>query len=381
MVKRFRVFLFCVIGAVIIAACTVMNDLHLPKGAAVEAGVDAGADDGAIRCNPIRPPPPPPSNPETTGGDDPKNDLFVAVRRFVNSQTSTDVGYDLDGVCTCKPDPESCTPRRGTQQPHCDADGGRDNGMSELFATMASIINIDVLGYTNERILRGELGFILRVQNYNGKLDDAEVTVAAYGSFGPANLIVEDGGVERFGPSFDDGGIDPWSLNRSELVDEGNLIPKITSKAYVSGGVLVIASIDSLEFPLITNTKTKFAGGLITGRVTPAAGTTPPKLDNLELAGRWNTSDLLTALGRTADPRSPGNGLCDDPAFALLAKQYVCPRADVAATPVDDNKGASCDAISVALSFEMVRARFGPVLDQPPLSTVCADAGTVVCDP
>jgi hypothetical protein len=374
--------IFLALGA---AACTIMSDLHLPRaeGGAGDAAPDV-VDDGAPRCLAIRPPPPPPSNPESTGGDDPKYDILIAVRRVIPTAESSQIGYDIDGVCTCEVDPESCAVRKGTTSPHCDFDGGRDNALTELLKAIQPILQFDILDYTNERIRTAAVGFLFRVQNYNGRPDDVEVDITAYGSLGPAVVdTAQDAGYAKYYPSFEDGGVDTWSLDRSTLENEASLIPKVKGKAYVSGGVLVISSLESLELPLISDAKTRFNGGVITGRIQLAPNGqqgAPPKLDNLQLAGRWHTTDLLTTLARTEDPRSPPKGLCEDTTFALLAKGFVCPRADVASFPVSDNKNAPCEAVSVGLGFEMVPAAFGPVVDPPVIIDRCGDA-SFSCDP
>jgi hypothetical protein len=360
-----------------------MNELHLPRATAGGGGDAAPdvVDDGG--CKPIRPPPPPPSNPETTGGDDPKNDILVAVRRVIPTAESSQIGYDVDGVCTCDPTPtESCAVRRGSTTPHCDADGGRDNALTELLRTLQPLLQFDILDYTNERIRTAAVGFLFKVTNYNGKLDDAEVDVAAYGSLGPAVVDdQQDAGYSKYYPRFDDGGVDTWSLDRTTLEDEATLLPRIRGKAYVSGGVIVLSSLEVLEFPLISDAKTKFNGGVITGRIQLAPnGQGSPKIDSLVLAGRWHTTDLLTALGRTEDPRSPPKGLCEDPTYTLLAKGFVCPRADVASFPASDNKNEACEAVSVGIGFEMVPALLGPPVDPPPITDRCGDA-SFSCDP
>ena len=110
-----------------VVACTVMTGLH------TDPPLDASAPP-AGSCVPARPPP----APSTQGGpDDAKNDILVA---FQHVTVGPDDGWDLDGLCTCAPSPESCLNDSGPA--HCDSNGGRDNQGAKLLATLTQLGHI-----------------------------------------------------------------------------------------------------------------------------------------------------------------------------------------------------------------------------------------------
>lgn len=356
---------------VTIAACTVMNDLRLPPPKVTE---DASVADASVEasdpCSAARIPAPP-SPP--VDGEDPANEIVVAMRRMLLRETPA-IGYDLDGVCTCSPDPESCAVRDETV--HCDLDGGRDNAFATLSKRFMTFTGFDVISYANARLEKGVSGYIVRVQGYSGEADDSDVTVSVYLSAGDLTDL-DDGGVAVRPPSFTEG--EEWSVDPDFLVgDPAARISRYTAKGYVSGNVLV-ASFAELPLPLVESVNTMLRSGIITGQIS-RSGTGKPTIAGGVLVGRIGTDTMLAGLAQVFDPTSK-KPFCENPSFGPYAKGVICPAADVTVDSARDRTNAPCDAISAGILFEAIGASIGPLVRRPPDVDVCAGRPPVVCDP
>ena len=359
-----------VVGA--IAACTVMNDLHLPPPKATDdasAPADASADAGepcAIARVPAPPAPP-------VDGEDPASEILVAMRRMLLRETPA-LGYDLDGVCTCSPGPESCAVR--DEAVHCDLDGGRDNAFATLSKRFTTFTGFDVIGYANVRLEEGVQGYLVRVQGYNGGADDSDVTVSVYLSAGTVTTL-DDGGTAVRPPSFAEG--EAWSIDPDYLVgDPAARTSKYTAQGYVSGNVLV-AGFAELPLPLVEGVNTMVRSAVVTGRISKGDGGAPTIAEGI-LAGRIGADAMLAGLAQVFDPSSK-RPFCDNPSFGPYARGVICPAADVTVESSSDGTNAPCDAISAGIAYEAVGASFGSLVRQSPNIDVCAGKPAVVCGP
>ena len=88
----------------------------------------------------------------------------------------------------------------------------------------------------------------------------------------------------------------------------------------------------------------------LTGRLVRGEDGGVARLEG-ELTGRVLVTNVLRTLGNledfTSEDKSP---VCRNPALLTVARSSVCNTPDLAA-PGKDNTGASCDHISVAMSF------------------------------
>jgi hypothetical protein len=351
--------LAAVAGAALVAmvACTVMNDLHLPRAASTDGG---GGNDGGT-CILARPPP---RQDGGRNGGSPGNDIAFAFRAINNGPRT---GYDLDGVCTCAPHPESCTPIGDAG--HCDSEEGRDNGSGEL---VDSFPVFNLIEYSNDRIAAGIVGLLVLVEDYNGEENDTEITVSVFGSAGPERA---DAGPVR--PKFD--GSDLWVVNRLHVLGGGPDPPPIgrslyTAPGYVANGELVVPTID-LPFALSTGSLTIFQRAILSARITREENR--PTIRTGIVAARWPMDDLIAAVG-AADFVS-GEALCTNPDYPVLARESICPLADIMMDPSADGRGARCNAVSINFGFDAVPARFGPLGDVEVVTKVCDRS--LRCDP
>jgi hypothetical protein len=362
-------------AATLVAACSVMNGLHLPEPEAgappppppeVEAGpsADAGAD--ADPCDHALPPGPPSS---AFGGEE--KDILVAIRTFAMTVDAgaPSIGYDLDGLCTCRPQAESCR----TTTKHCDDANGRDNVLAELVADLKEIQGYDLEAELNRRAGEGSDGILIRVQRYNGLPDDSDVVVSIYGSAGTGTSD-GDGGVTYQPPTFTKA--DTWTVDENDLLGPPDaLFSRSTGNGYVAGGTVVVR-LDA-HVRLLDGAYTTFKGAELVAQIEDTAD--GPTITRGTFTGRWPTSELLGSLSLVQDPKT-GTPFCELSGFDVLAKGFVCPSADIALDPAVDRTSAPCDAVSAAMAFESAPASFGPFTTSDGGQARCQDAGTLRCD-
>ena len=336
--------------------CAVYDSSLLLDGSADAPIVvsDAGdASDAGGGCTHLLPPPRP-------AADDPSDAdvTFVAVIAAVDFGVDGGVtGYDLDRTCTC-PGQESCTPAANAPA-HCDGDGGTDNSGGALVAKFAQLSSQFDPSAANATLQTGRGSLVVRVSGYNGTKNDTAVNVDIFVSNGTVPL--DDAGSNPI-PLHD--GNDQWGVDPASLY--GTPPPYVAthedSAAYVSGGVLV----GTLDFPLglgfIEPDFLQLHGAYVTATIAPTS--TGLALQGGLISGRWDTRNLLTGLSVVKDPFDKSQYLCGtDPTYQAL-KTSICEAADITRLVQNDNTGAPCDALSLAIGFTAEPALLGGVLPQ-----------------
>ncbi len=358
-----------VVGAAAYASCAIYDSSLLLPDAGGDAPVVSDAGDGGSTCAHLLPPPRP-------AADDPSDAdvTIINVIQYVDFGLDGGVyGYDLDRTCTC-PDPESCVPSP-TAKPHCDGEGGTDNAGGALIATFAALSPMFDPTGSNAVLQSGRGSLLVRVTNYNGKANDTSVHVDVFISNGTVPL--DDAGNNP--PPSHDGG-DLWSVDPASVV--GTPPPYVASHedtaAYVSEGVIV----GTVDFPLGLGLLNPDFLQLHGAYVTATVVQTPQGLALHQglISGRWDTRNLLTGLEAVKDPFDKTQYLCGtDPTYQAL-KVQICQAADITRLVQNDNTGAPCDAISLALSFTAEPALLGGVLaPNKPLPTPCGTSYSDQC--
>jgi hypothetical protein len=336
-------------------ACTVY-DRTLLLDADASPSSDASAD--VFVCNaatyPSRP------DGEEAGVD--AGELTFAVQRFVFPTSDGGVtarGYDIDRTCTC-PGASSCVPPKGSSV-YCDDDAGRDNSGGQLLTTFTSFATSYNPDKLNQRIQAGEFDLLVRVRNYNGLADDTSVEAALYLSNGTDPQ--GDGGAPT--PKFD--GTDTWTVDPRSLL--GGVAPpyipqpnSVDTSAYVRGGVLVasLANAD-IEFAAgagLASLKVNMTGVVVVGRLVKEGNVWA--LREGTLTGRWAARKFLTSIQSIKVPLT-NEYLCGDSGTYASIKALVCKNLDIVSSAQNDNTNAPCDALSLAIGYEAVQARFGNV--------------------
>lgn len=274
------------------------------------------------------------------------------------------LGYDLDGVCTC-PEPPSCKlPASATA---CDGPGGVDNAGSGLLAGLAKLT---ASGSDIDRGLQtGQYGLVLRLRHYNGTANDREVEVSAFA----AAIAKDDAGVDA-GLRWD--GTDEISVDPDSVFGTSPPYQAVftDTRAYVANGVMV----SHLDVPIrLGRLLIDVRGSAFTATIRRDGATLA--LDEGLLVGRATTRTILTTLAQFDDPLDKNQYLCGDSGSYAVIKTQVCSIADITADPSQDNRGAPCDAISIAARFTMRSARLGVIGNKRPPRDPCGPGWTDDC--
>jgi hypothetical protein len=343
-----------------------------------ETSVEAGAD--ARACTLARVPEAPPPQTNTTF----PGTIVIAIDaiRIDSSVSSPGIipatsGFDVDNACTC-PEPESCKAIDAGARPKCDGDGGTDNALGAMFATLAGIDN-QAFGpdFATNRIRVGSYGAIVTIADWNREPNDAMVYLSFFSSQGSEEGI--DAGKN---PPIRMDGTDVWTLDPASVLDgetklgfdcgsqPASCLPKYVTSGYVVDNT-VVARLPDVPFILSAST------GRIAIEMNDVA--IVAKLEKQgdrdvyrakgEFVGRWPVEKVLKSLGEVPVNEIP---LCDQPLYFELARTEVCAGADVTNRSADDHKNKTCDAVSTTIRFEGGPAKLGRVFRPD-------NSGTSVC--
>jgi hypothetical protein len=339
---------------------------------------DAGADAPPAPCAEVFPP----TKPAADDPSDAGNQTFLVALHTLDLGIRTDggtpplFGYDLDNVFTCcDGGASSCKPP--VVGSLCDENGGRDNSGGQLIASLALLDPTQFNANTiSQRLQDGVYSLIVQISDYNGTPNDTQIVAGLYASDGLEPGA--DGGV----PLAKWDGTDVWTIDDQFVLNGADASPILPnhfdSHAYVVNGLMVM----QVNFPLSIGTSATGAitisltGGVITADVVPVPGG-GFRATNGQVAGRWNASSVLTAAQSLT---LAGQSICPGTSLYKNVKQQICTAADITTDPSQDNKGAACDALSVAFGFTADPAMMGSVISSGAKPGACGEAGVMTDD-
>jgi hypothetical protein len=351
-----------------------------PEVPAPEAGTDAGGGvpEAALRPDPCEHVslPGPPLSDDAPGEELPP--FFIAVRTV--SLTTAAKGFDLDGVCTCDGRPDTARDGGGScaaAGTRCDLDGGVDNTVAVLAQELSPFFALDSI--PNGLIARGRRTLLVQIGKYNGRANDKEIAVGFAMSDGirekgcPTSVESEKPGIWMPGWCGDE----RWSF-LPDAVLPASKQPLIQGVGYVSNGVLTM-QVPTLLVPFSEASVLTLGSAMITGNLVPlgedlkARDRDRPPTDKEKrlwsitegvVAGRVKAIDLLVGMG-TIDRDLGGDAgrafLCEESQFSFL-RTAVCNGVDIASSKaLDFDPGATCDSLSMALTYTAFPALPGDV--------------------
>jgi hypothetical protein len=328
--------------------CAPFNDLTLaPKKQKVEAGACQHAKPLPLPMNP-------------TGGIR-DYEFVVAFHKylFLGPDGGTqDFGFDLDGMCTGEGEGPSCLEPSWAGQ-HPDGRDGRDN------SALASYVALDDAGTPRNQAITtqtaaesGALNTLIRVRHFNGAAADNDVEVAFFAGTTSPDALTQAPIVPAWG------GNDVWRPLAEWIVPNGDAgggqkwtAKYVSSKAYVTGGVLV-AHLDYARGA----TAFRFSDVWIQARIEGLTlGPGHWSLRDGVFGGRALIDDVLANVEYAADPTG-GNFTCRNSPNYLRAKQRYCAIADIRYEGNDPT--APCDAVSWQWRFDADPAKLADDFDR-----------------
>lgn len=298
-------------------------------------------------------------------------DKWLALRAIElgdPSEPDTIPGFDLDRAYSCREDcafidPECARPDfladldEDQEARRCDWPNGVDNTGVYLFDLLSTVSGTDSAALS-EQADAGEWSLLVRVSEWNGEPNDAQVTVSLYSTLGfetdegaggagggGATTGVGGGGGAAPLPTPIWNGTDRWIIDSRSLADPLDLdAPTFRHElAYVSDGMLV-AQIDGLFYAGSARVPIRVVSGSLVARLQDDGPST--KLTGATFAGRWAAEDLIAAFGPLLIEGFP---FCSDLAgFFTNAMSEVCRLVDV----TSPGGSGTCNAVSIALRFD-----------------------------
>jgi hypothetical protein len=299
---------------------------------------------------------------------------FEVAAETLQLDVVPELGLDLDARCSCRPDAPSCTARMGRPDLQCDEPGGRDV-MANKFLQSWVALGETALSQDSLRddLAHGRAGTLIRLHNYNGLANDKFVILEFFGKA----WIPPVGGIDQ--PTHRDG-TDVWSVYGDSIVGATTAIEQDIA-GFVKDHVLV-AKLRTATFALRPHTGAndnplvvELHDAILTGTLVPSDRGF--RIDAGQVTGRWPAHKALLALGALAD----SNGfLCGSHPFYATLHTQVCDNLDIVSARADDNAGAACDAMSLALGFAAGPAHIGPARDPFIVTGNCPPGWTPTCN-
>lgn len=272
-------------------------------------------------------------------------ELFGAAKAFSflePADAGTQLGYNLDGLCTCYLDPSPCRPYSAAVP--CDPPGGSgiDNAagqiVTQLYRGQNTAFGVD------EGIASGRHGVFVRLRDWNGKSNDSHAVVALFNVSGVVGDRAEFNGEDRF------------------FVAQEGPVGFLAKDAYVANDVLV-ADLDGFDLrltysqqvpdagPLTVEVRVPLSSATFVGRME-RVGDSGLRIVDAQVVGRLRERDVFAQLPRV--------GICQDDArreeYAGI-KKALCNALDITVGPHDENGEKTCDALSFVVGLRVEPAK------------------------
>ena len=285
----------------------------------------------------------------------------------------TEIGFDLDMTCTGQGEGSSCVvPDWASRQDKTDGLAGRDNAVGALITAVQTMIPEFGSDSYTRLVEEGQAGVLFRIRGYNGQPNDDQVEATLYIA---APFDSQEGNTT---PHWD--GNDVWPVASDSLADGASLDnPRYQDPhAYVNNGVLVASLPEaSIRLPngLIEgggSINMRLVGAFLAGKLVEVevGGSKRWQLEDVHLAGRWPTNDLVHQLSQFPEPPNFQKPLCMDSSSYEVFRNLLCSFTDIFAGVASPT--SVCNALSFAVALETIPARIGSVIEvEPPDANRC----------
>jgi hypothetical protein len=262
------------------------------------------------------------------------------------------VGFDLDGMCTQALDLPPCYFPRGLYQ-NWDLADGRDNAFAKLLYFLQGIAPSSVgTPVASQPIAQGRQTHLLRLRQWNGQANDAQVEVSLFVA-APLDALGLPG--DRTVPEWD--GTDRWPIALSSLEADGVTPKYIDAAGYVVDGTLV-ALLDKAEARVSIPTELilPLHEAVLSARIVKDPSGDYNLTDG-QLAGRIGSMDLIRQADRFFVRCENLSG----------ARGMLCTSTDL-----PESRADYCNQMSFGMGFSASRAELGSAVDLPPPDPLCA---------
>ncbi len=312
---------------------------------------DAGPDQDASTCDPIKPP----TRPSIADSSGPERSYIL---RDILLDQSLDrwktLGFDLDDRCSLPPEPDvECLPPAGSS-PETDGERGIDNAFGHRVASTLVGLDANLQDRIRKDQERGRGGILVNIKGYNGEPDDPSVDVFIAQTI----YAIPHGENMKADPHWD--GRDRFYLEDSAF-DGAPSAPLVKNdNAYVRDGWLVVRLPDRADITFNIDdgaVNFRFISASIVGRISSDG----QFLEDTVLSGRWALSDIALAADQL--------GICEGTVERKFLDNSLASIADVRGTPGTGGPTAVCDAVSASLGFRGYRGAFEGIAvteDMPP---------------
>lgn len=308
---------------------------------------ESGETDGLVDQTGAIPPAAPTDAPAPNGSE---NVVFAVSKLYLGdtdragTESTTawkSFGYNLDGKISTKDSTDLCKPVEGATKSAVYPDGndGIDNAFGKSIVSLLAELGYGTVK-VNEELATGSFTLLLDVDKIGTEASYSPLTAKLYGG-------------QDLGAAPKNDGTDTWPLIPELLDANGDAKLKFPSayladNTFVSGtpGTITIAlNMGGIALSLNIN-KAVISADLSADRKTGTNGV---------IAGVLKTSDLLETIGKI------------DAAKDMM--ETVAPLLEGAADILSDgtqDPNKTCDAISVGLGFDLVRAQLGEPIEEEP---------------
>jgi hypothetical protein len=334
-----------------------------------------GTTDAPSSGCPLHKPPPRPTTEDSTSIDT----LLYAIKDVLLEQEGIwgIHGYDLDDRCSTESNGDVECRAPSSAPPEVDGFGGTDNALGHNVLPLVLSVMPTLQAHARQGLSQGLGTILLRVEEWNGTSNDPRVVAtfmqAKFGAAEPFPDPIETVSVQDFGlvingmtwpvPDWDGGDVF-WARPDNFLGGDLSRPLIMDDNAYVANDTLVMRLPDRFPFAL-SGDETGVEFALTDVTFTVELDGDHRRVRDAVIAGRYPVTDILL----NADIM----GICPGTSDYMTFERLLDLAADIRTVPGSGGPSATCDAVSMGLTFETgIVATLAGALEPFPTPDPCA---------